>query len=100
MVYLFHSTQNNQRVFLYVVYVVGGLVFRSRLQWLWNLRLDLGQHLSPSPVRLTEFAPAAEPPAIPPSEPVEEPLSVAPSQPPQESPLVLPSEPVQYGPPQ
>src|SRR5438105_4615909 len=31
MVYLFHSTQNNQRVFLYVVYVVGGLVFRSRL---------------------------------------------------------------------
>src|SRR5450631_4148948 len=31
MVYLFHSTQNNQRVFLYVVYVVGGHVFRSRL---------------------------------------------------------------------
>jgi hypothetical protein len=40
-------------------------------QWLWNLRLDLGQHLSPSPVRLTELAPAAEPPSLPPSEPVE-----------------------------
>ena len=31
MVSLFHSTQNNQRVFLYVFYVVEGLVFRSRL---------------------------------------------------------------------
>lgn len=31
MVYLFHSTQNNQRVFLDVFYVVEGLVFRSRL---------------------------------------------------------------------
>ncbi len=31
MVYLFHSTQNNQGVFLYVFYVVEGLVFRSRL---------------------------------------------------------------------
>ncbi len=27
-------------------------------QWLWNLRLEFGQHLSPSPMRLTEFAPA------------------------------------------
>jgi hypothetical protein len=27
-------------------------------QWIWNLRLDLGQHLSPSSMRLTEFAPA------------------------------------------
>jgi len=69
-------------------------------QWLWNLRLDLGQHLSPSPVRLTEFAPAAEPPAIPPSEPVGAPLSVAPHEPPQEPPAVPPSEPVEYGPPQ
>src|SRR2546423_11526702 len=69
-------------------------------QWLWNLRLDLGQHLSPSPVRLTEFAPAAEPPAIPPSNPVEESLSVAPSQPPKAPPAVLPSEPVEYGPAQ
>jgi len=69
-------------------------------QWLWNLRLDLGQHLSPSPVRLTEFAPAAEPPAIPPSELVGAPLSVASHEPPQEPPAVPPSEPVEYGPPQ
>jgi hypothetical protein len=65
-------------------------------QWLWNLRLDLGQPLSPAPLRLTEFAPAAEPPSIPPSEPVGEPLSVAP----QEPPSVPPSEPVEYGPAQ
>ena len=69
-------------------------------QWLWNLRLDLGQHLSPSPLRLTEFAPAAEPPSAPPSDPVEEPLSVAPSQPPKAPPAVLPSDPVEYGPAQ
>src|SRR5438105_4002906 len=25
-------------------------------QWLWNLRLDLGEHLSSSPMRLTAFA--------------------------------------------
>ncbi len=29
-------------------------------QWLWNLRLEFGQHLSPSPMRLTEFAPASQ----------------------------------------
>jgi hypothetical protein len=27
-------------------------------QWIWNIRLELGQHLSPTPMRLTEFAPA------------------------------------------
>lgn len=27
-------------------------------QWLWNLRLELGQHLSPVAMRTTEFAPA------------------------------------------
>ncbi len=47
-------------------------------------------------MRLTEFAPAAEPPSIPPSEPVGELLSVAP----QEPPSVPPSEPVEYGPAQ
>lgn len=31
MVYLFHSTENNQGVFLYVFYVVEGHVLRSRL---------------------------------------------------------------------
>jgi len=27
-------------------------------QWIWNLRLEFGQHLTPSPMRLTEFAQA------------------------------------------
>jgi hypothetical protein len=27
-------------------------------QWIWNIRLELGQQLSPTPMRLTEFAPA------------------------------------------
>lgn len=30
-------------------------------QWMWNLRLELGQHLSPAPMRTTEFAPARVP---------------------------------------
>lgn len=29
-------------------------------QWMWNLRLELGQHLAPTEMRLTEFAPALE----------------------------------------
>ncbi len=28
-------------------------------QWVWNLRLELGHQLSPTPLRTTEFAPAA-----------------------------------------
>ena len=31
-------------------------------QWVWNLRLELGHHLHPDPVRVTEFAPALPPP--------------------------------------
>jgi hypothetical protein len=27
-------------------------------QWVWNLRLELGHHLKPAPLRITEFAPA------------------------------------------
>ncbi len=27
-------------------------------QWVWNIRLELGHHLKPQPVRITEFAPA------------------------------------------
>ena len=27
-------------------------------QWIWNLRLEVGHHLQPDPVRTTEFAPA------------------------------------------
>lgn len=30
-------------------------------QWIWNLRLELGQHLAPIPMRTTEFAVASEP---------------------------------------
>jgi hypothetical protein len=29
-------------------------------QWMWNLRLELGEHLSPTAMRTTEFAPALE----------------------------------------
>lgn len=32
--------------------------FQILAQWLWNLRLELGHHLAPAAVRLTEFAPA------------------------------------------
>jgi hypothetical protein len=32
-------------------------------QWVWNLRLELGHQLEPSPVRTTEFAPALPPPS-------------------------------------
>jgi len=32
--------------------------FQILAQWLWNLRLELGQHLAPTTVRTTEFAPA------------------------------------------
>ncbi len=31
-------------------------------QWVWNLRLELGHHLHPDPVRTTEFAPALDAP--------------------------------------
>jgi hypothetical protein len=34
-------------------------------QWVWNLRLELGHHLHPDPVRTTEFAPALPPPSPP-----------------------------------
>ena len=32
-------------------------------QWVWNIRLELGYHLHPDPVRTTEFAPALPPPS-------------------------------------
>ena len=40
-------------------------------QWIWNLRLELGQLLHPTPIRTTEFAPAeTAPDSVPrPSEP-------------------------------
>lgn len=43
-------------------YALNGQEFWQILcQWMWNLRLELGQHLSPTPMRTTEFAPASEP---------------------------------------
>lgn len=30
-------------------------------QWVWNLRLEVGHHLHPDPVRTTEFVPALQP---------------------------------------
>jgi hypothetical protein len=30
-------------------------------QWVWNIRLELGHHLEPTPVRTTEFVPAIPP---------------------------------------
>lgn len=43
--------------------------FQILNQWVWNLRLELGQHLSPAPMRTTEFAPALGSPPAPASEP-------------------------------
>jgi len=40
-------------------------------QWIWNLRLELGQHLSATAMRVTEFAPALEASPVP-AEPVPE----------------------------
>lgn len=34
-------------------------------QWMWNLRLELGQHLSSTPLQTTEFAPALEASQVP-----------------------------------
>jgi hypothetical protein len=81
-------------------------------QWIWNLRLDAGQHLSASPMRLTEFAPAevlasaqASEPAevlasVQASEPAEVLASVQASEPAEVLASAQASEPVLYGPPQ
>jgi hypothetical protein len=44
-------------------------------QWMWNLRLELGHRLSPTPMRTTEFAPAAASPLVQPVS--EKPTAVA-----------------------
>jgi len=51
-------------------------------QWMWNLRLELGQHLSPGAMRLMEFSPAqaAESVAVAEPEPEPEPTSYGPLQ--------------------
>lgn len=43
--------------------------FQILAQWLWNLRLELGQHLAPAVVRTTVFAPAHAASPTPTSEP-------------------------------
>ena len=74
-------------------------------QWIWNLRLELGLHLAPSPMRLTEFAPARalasaqEPLSEPPCEPAQQPLSEPPCEPAQEQTAEQVSESLLYGPP-
>jgi hypothetical protein len=46
--------------------------FQILAQWLWNLRLELGQHLTPAKVRTTEFAPAQDSAPASPNAPVSE----------------------------
>ncbi|MFL5664294.1 MAG: hypothetical protein ACJ8BW_23550 [Ktedonobacteraceae bacterium] len=60
-------------------------------QWVWNLRLELGQKLSPSDLRTTEFAKAIviEPPFAIKPEPIGEP-----------APVSKPTPPMAYGLPQ
>jgi hypothetical protein len=69
-------------------------------QWLWNLRLELGQHLSLTPMRLMEFAPGQEPPAVPSHLPTQEPPAETSHRPPLELPTDPLPQPVHYGPPQ
>ncbi len=67
---------------------------------MWNLRLELGQHLTPFAMRLMEFAPAqvAEPaPVVEPTQVVEPAPRVEPTQVAEPAPRV---EPISYGPPQ
>ncbi|HEX6780243.1 MAG TPA: hypothetical protein VF099_18695, partial [Ktedonobacterales bacterium] len=53
--------------------------FQILAQWLWNLRLELGQHLAPTTVRTTAFAPAHAVSPAAPSEPVA-PVTYGPAQ--------------------
>jgi len=47
-------------------YTANGQEFWQILsQWIWNLRLELGHHLHPTPMRLTEFATAEAAPHTP-----------------------------------
>lgn len=46
-------------------------------QWMWNLRLELGQHLSPTPMQTTAFAPVLEASQVPPVEQMAEALQAS-----------------------
>ncbi len=50
----------------------GQEIWQILSQWMWNLRLELGHRLHPTPMRTTEFAPAQVPsdPVLRPSEPM------------------------------
>jgi hypothetical protein len=52
----------------------GELAWQVVSQWVWNIRLELGHQLEPTPLRITEFAPAIpehrEQAAPPPTSPV------------------------------
>src|SRR6266568_9116160 len=73
-------------------------------QWVWNLRLDLGQQLSPAQMRTTEFAPAFEAsptPAIELTPTSEPPPAIEPTPTPEPPPAIEPMPtPEVYGPPQ
>jgi hypothetical protein len=75
-------------------------------QWIWNLRLEFGQYLSASPMRLTEFAPAqvlASPDVVKPAQASASPDVVEPAQASASPDVVKPaqaSEAVLYGPAQ
>jgi hypothetical protein len=81
-------------------------------QWIWNIRLECGQFLSSSPMRLTEFAQACVPASVQVCEPAgdlasrqaNEPASVLASaqvcEPAEGLTSAQASEPVLYGPPQ
>ncbi len=73
-------------------------------QWVWNLRLELGQQLSPAQMRTTEFAPAFEAsptPAIELTPTSEPPPAIEPTPTPEPPPAIEPMPtPEVYGPPQ
>ena len=50
-------------------------------QWVWNLRLELGQQAFPTAVRTTEFAPANDLTAVSDPSPIDEPASTTESSP-------------------
>src|SRR5947209_2012315 len=72
-------------------------------QWVWNLRLELGQNLSPTPMRTTEFAAACGASPASASEPVPASEPASASEPAPASEPASASEPapaLSYGPPQ
>jgi hypothetical protein len=63
-------------------------------QWVWNLRLSFGQHIAPSALCLTAFAPVAESTPLASDEPVAESAPLASNEPVAESTPLASNEPV------